>query len=164
MLSVAGGLLSIGVALGPLIGGLLIHASHNVLPAFYGAIVLLFCFVVIVSLFLPESLSQDQKLANIHAYTTQQRSGPIWAKVLTPLAPLGIFLPTKRSAEPGTGRSRMDWNLTWVAAAYASAVMVLVSRVAVLGHCSRLMDSTHRPRLITCFNTQVMPSGGQRKL
>jgi MFS family permease len=72
MLSIAGGLLSVGVALGPLIGGLLIHAFHNVLSAFYGTVVLLFCFVVIAFLLLPESLSQEHKHANTRAYAAQQ--------------------------------------------------------------------------------------------
>jgi MFS family permease len=132
MLSIAGGLLSIGGCLGPLIGGLLIHAFHNVLPAFYGAVFLLLCFVIVVFLLLPESLSQEQQLANKRAYAARQRSGSGWGKVLAPMAPLSIFLPAKYEAGPGTSRSRKDWNLTWVAIAYASAIMVLVSRITVL--------------------------------
>jgi MFS family permease len=129
MLTIAGGVLSIGMALGPMIGGLLIRTFHQVLPAFYGAIVLLLCLAVIILTLLPESLSQEQKLANRNAYAAQQQGRSVWVKVFTPLAPLSIFFPTKYDTAPGTsGQSGRDWNLTLVAVAYASAVMVLVSR------------------------------------
>jgi MFS family permease len=135
MLAVATGLVSVGMALGPIVGGLLIRASHQVLPAFYSAVILLLFFVAIVLIFLPESLSQEQKLANKIAYAARQRDGSVWARVFTFLAPLSIFFPTKSETAPGTSsQSGTDWNLTLVAVAYAIFMIILVSRATAPGH------------------------------
>jgi MFS family permease len=126
MLSMVVGILAAGVAFGPVIGGFLIGASHQLLSVFYAAVVVLACFVVFVLTWLPESLSQEQMLVNKSKYATRPPGDTIWSIFL---APLSMFLPTRFESTPGSGGQRgKDWNLTLIVITYGIVTMILVSR------------------------------------
>jgi MFS family permease len=129
--SIAMGLMSIGSASGPTLGSILIHISDQVLSVFYFAIVLyLFCAIFAWTV-LPESLPQQQMLMNRSRHA-QRREGSHSGSVFRFLVPLGMFLPAKLESIPGTSSQQRDWNLTLIASAYASTVMVLVNHIRII--------------------------------
>jgi MFS family permease len=133
MLSLAAGLISVGMAVGPTFGGLLIRATHQVLTVFYAALILyLFCIVSGWAV-LPESLSRQQTLASKERYAAaQQLAGSGWGRLFRLHASLSIFLPARAKSAPGSSdEQKMDWNLTLVAVAYASTVTALVDSMLV---------------------------------
>jgi MFS family permease len=52
-----------GIAVGPILGGLIIKASGNIMTIFYVAFVCHLGFIVFVTSFVPESLSRDRQIA-----------------------------------------------------------------------------------------------------
>ncbi|KAI9746751.1 MAG: hypothetical protein M1818_000466 [Claussenomyces sp. TS43310] len=95
-----------GVALGPLIAGLVVKATGNILPVFYisfGAHTLFMMFIVFL---LPESLTKKRQLAARErdriAREAERQAANVWSKLPASnlLAPLKILYPTGPGTSP----------------------------------------------------------------
>ena len=134
------GLLFTGTALGPSIGGLLIHFTGQVLSVFYlaGCLHLLYsCWVWFI---IPESLTKGHmELAKIryadrlHATSSDPDNGFIARFIRNSqrlfffLRPLAIFGPIEDANRNGLKGPKKDWNLTLLIAAYGFTVALMVS-------------------------------------
>lgn len=133
------GLLFVGIAVGPTIGGLLISKTGDLLSVYYLAASIHFLYLVAMLFIVPESLSKEEMTNNreAHAESTkrelerERRGGSgIWYWCWTVikrafffLKPLTVFLPKKRT---GTLKGR-NWNLTYLMISYSFVAMILVS-------------------------------------
>ena len=89
-----------GIAVGPILGGLVIKASGNIMTIFYVAFVCHLGFIVFVTSFVPESLSQDRQIAARQRYRAELAKHPrrAWTTI-TNIAnifkPLSILFPPR---------------------------------------------------------------------
>lgn len=127
------GLLFFGMSVGPLLSGFIMRATHRLFPVFYAtttidAIVALFVWFII-----PESLSVSV-MRERRAAQAQQLGTPApgvisklkrWGAMFDVVSPLAVLLP-KKVETPSKGK-RVDWNLTYLGAAYGFGTLVLVS-------------------------------------
>ena len=132
------GLLATGMALGPTIGGLLIHFSGQVLSVFYlaGSLHLMYSFLV--WFIIPESLAKGHmELAKARYAESLPRVDPnsslvvkftrIARRLFSFLRPLAILGPTKKVPGSTLKGRRKDWNLTLLAVAYGFTIALAVS-------------------------------------
>jgi MFS family permease len=140
-LSLSMGLLFVGIAIGPTIGGLLISKTGDLLIVYYLAASLHFFYLVSVLLIVPESLSKDEMVNNRAAHAEkskreleeEQRGGNgfwYWCRMGIKrafffLKPLTVFLPRKRA---GTLNGR-NWNLTYLMIAYSFVALSVVRAI-----------------------------------
>jgi MFS family permease len=93
-----------GIALSPLLAGLLVKLSGQIVIVFYVAIAVHICFIIYMTFIVPESLSkQRQEEAKKKHQLEHARSGPEWdlinsIRAMNILEPLKILYPTG----PGT--------------------------------------------------------------
>jgi len=130
------GLVYIGMAIGPALGGLLIRQSGDLLTVFYYAFGNHFIFACMVWFVVPESLAPTQLSRAKAAYNkgkTQTRRGisGIFATLTSFLAPLKLFIPVTVATGSDPLKRRKDWNLTLLAAAHGLVVMLVVSKSLV---------------------------------
>lgn len=125
------GLLFAGVAFGPTLGAVLVETTDNILSVFYLGAGGYFAYIIFLAFIVPESLSVDAREAiserrdKAREERRASREAPslTWgylaqlaSQSLIFLAPLAIFLP-RQTNEPG--KKGKDWNLTFVAIAFA---------------------------------------------
>lgn len=132
------GLIFTGVAFGPTLSSFLIRLTDNVLSVFYAATLMHILYGILVWFIIPESLTQEQMTACGIRHRDEIRKikeARIGAaagvfvrikRIFSFLSPLALFVPkTVESQNPLKGTKR-DWNLSLVAAAYGSTIMVMV--------------------------------------
>jgi MFS family permease len=94
-----------GIAVGPILGGLIIRASGNIMTIFYVAFVCHLGFIVFITSFVPESLSRDRQIAARQRLRAEMAKHPrrAWttitniANIIKPLSIL--FPPRDRTSE-----------------------------------------------------------------
>ncbi|EJD49683.1 MFS general substrate transporter [Auricularia subglabra TFB-10046 SS5] len=119
------GIFYVGFALGPLLGNLYVklHPSHTTDRVFYLSICLALVNLVILLLFVPESVSREERerrQAERQAAKEQARGQgflvSIGKSISSFFSPLGLFIPKARGGEV-TWSHYKDWNLTCLAIA-----------------------------------------------
>ncbi|KAG8832236.1 hypothetical protein FRC17_001684, partial [Serendipita sp. 399] len=133
------GLLFGGMAVGPVIGGLLITRTGNLLSVFYLSFIVHILYFFMTLTVVPESLTKEamesnRKRANPEAtdvpsdqqtwkhMNTLQRATKVFRVVFFFLTPLSVFLPQQ------VGNSqRKNWNLTLLAIAYGIVTLLIGS-------------------------------------
>ncbi|KIY72114.1 MFS general substrate transporter [Cylindrobasidium torrendii FP15055 ss-10] len=126
------GLMFTGTALGPTIGGLLIHATGNILSVFYMSTITHCFYAVMVWCIIPESLTDAQRnrsrlqYARDKALAMGQGKVKVWmSRALGFLTPLSVIMPLSvQSGNPLKSKGR-DWNLTLLAASYGLVVSLI---------------------------------------
>ncbi|KZP12568.1 MFS general substrate transporter [Athelia psychrophila] len=126
------GILFVGMALGPTLGGIMISLTGDPLIVFYVAFCLHSCYAIIVWFFMPESLSKAEMessliknkketdaLKNAQAGTAAGFTS-IMKRGLSVFSPLALLLPVRVE-----GKKYLDWNLTLVALVYGSILSIL---------------------------------------
>ncbi|THG99442.1 hypothetical protein EW145_g7263 [Phellinidium pouzarii] len=138
------GLLFIGMSLGPSIGGLFIHFTHQTLSVFYFATSIHLLYAILLWTILPESLPPRSMAANrarrarLAEEAQQTEAASVssgWCvmavlrlkKVFVFLSPLSIFAPETVDADGYSGKTRRDWSLTLVAGSYGFSALVFAS-------------------------------------
>ena len=132
------GLLSTGMALGPTLGGLLIHSTGQTLSVFYMASCLHLMYSFMVWFIIPESLTKGQMELAKTRYADSLRADPDRTsldarftrnarRLFSFLVPLAILGPTEKGPGNSLRGRRKDWNLTLLAVAYGFTVAMMVS-------------------------------------
>ncbi len=131
------GLLFTGVAIGPLLGGLLIRFTKNFIIVFYISAIIHVTYALLVWFIIPESLSKADmldararhKVANEEYLAAHAHGGVavFFKRMFSFLTPLAIFLPVRvDDGKPGKGQKR-DWNLLFIVMSYGFVVSLMVS-------------------------------------
>ncbi len=131
------GLLFIGMAFGPTLGSLILRSSQEVIYVFYFATSVHLLYTFLVWFVLPESLSPRVMTKNRVRYTREQeeartnslnasRTLVTMKRTFAFLSPLTVFAP-ETIRMPGSTKTRRDWNLTLLAAAFGFSGLVFVS-------------------------------------
>ncbi|KAJ7120490.1 major facilitator superfamily domain-containing protein [Mycena crocata] len=132
------GLVFTGIGLGPVIGGLLIRFTNNLLSVFYLAAAVHASYAILAWVLLPESLTKTQRrnaynqhIEALRVISEQERTLLFRVqRLFTFLKPLTIFFPepVERdvNANPLKGR-KWDWNLTLLALAYGCSISIMGS-------------------------------------
>ncbi|KAF9061927.1 major facilitator superfamily domain-containing protein [Rhodocollybia butyracea] len=129
------GVLFIGFAAGPTLGGLLIRFTRQTISVFYVATVVHITYVLMIWFLIPDSISprKIQRAKAQHqewlAENRRARNGggiSFWVKRLFSfLTPLSVFNAVRISENPL--KIRRDWSLVWVALSYSFTVSVMGS-------------------------------------
>lgn len=148
------GLLYIGFALGPVIGGLLLRTTGQVLSVFFLSAAIHVAYVLFVWFVVPEPLTTEQMQNSIkkheqrlyglqHAHHNY-RAATYVKRIFRFLSPLTILIPSRKDS---TGR---DWSLTLIALSYGLIYLILVRCLS-----STLMktNAPFRRTLIMQYNT-----------
>lgn len=138
MFSLSLGLMFTGIALGPTLGGLLIHVTQQVISVFYAATVIHLLYAIVVWALIPESLTSLQMATSRrkHAVEMQQdlTDTPVAVSILVRLkrmfkflSPLFVFIPEKLEKGRNVLKTqRRDWSLSLLAASYGCTMLILV--------------------------------------
>ena len=126
------GLVYIGMAIGPALGGLLIHQSGDLPAVFYYAFSNHFIFACMVWFIIPESRAPTQLArAKVAYYQNKLQAGGgiggLFTRIALFFAPLKLFIPVNVATSDSPLKRRKDWNLTLLAAAYGLVIMLMVS-------------------------------------
>lgn len=128
------------MAVGPLLGGLLIRFTGHVLSAFYVATAVHTVYALLVWVAIPESL-RKKDMAEAKAKYNEEMHDLARERDLNPtigflvklkrifsfLSPLTIFTPViERAGENPLKKPRKNWNLALMALGYGSTVSVMV--------------------------------------
>ena len=94
------GCMFLGIAVGPILGGLIIKASGNIMTIFYVAFVCHLGFIVFVTSFVPESLSEDRQFAARERHCAEllkhpRRPWTTFTDIANILKPLSILFPPR---------------------------------------------------------------------
>lgn len=131
------GLLFTGVAIGPVLGGLLIRFTGTFIVVFYTSAIIHVIYALLVWFVIPESLSKADmldararyKAANEEYFAAHAHGGVLvfFKRMFSFLTPLAIFLPVRvDGGKPGKGQ-RKDWNLLFIVSSYGFVISLLVS-------------------------------------
>ena len=136
------GVLFVGIAVGPAIGGLLISMTGDLMSVYYLAASIHSFYLVSMLFIVPESLSKEEMANNREAHAEkvklelekERRRGSgfwysCWAatrKAFFFLRPLTVFLPKERVGR----RKSKNWNLPFLMFSYSFTAMILVSASA----------------------------------
>ncbi|KAF5389821.1 hypothetical protein D9757_003673 [Collybiopsis confluens] len=131
------GLIFVGFALGPTLGGLLIRFTRQTISVFYAASCSHLIYAFMVWFIVPESNSKPKmQLARakyqeeIDLRRTREGRGPSvrTKRLFSFLSPLAVFSPVSVSETGNPLKpARRDWNLTLLALSYAFIVSVMGS-------------------------------------
>jgi MFS family permease len=130
-----------GMALGPTVGSLLIRATGFTLSVFYLATATHILYTFLVFFIIPESLTRKQMALTKEKYEAEGGAaaadrGPVSSlvklrRLFAFLSPLTIFMPYEIKGEGmdvnPLKKPKKDWNLTFMALAYASIISIAVS-------------------------------------
>lgn len=121
-----------GAALGPTIGGLLIHATGNILSVFYMSTISHCFYALMVWCIIPESLTNAQRNrsrlqhARDKALIIEQGKVKVWmSRIFGFLTPLSVIMPLSVPSGNPLKSKRTDWNLTLLAASYGLVVSLI---------------------------------------
>ncbi|KAI0047939.1 MFS general substrate transporter [Auriscalpium vulgare] len=119
------GLVSVGVASGPIIGSSILHFTKSAMAIFYVTACVHMATVLLSWIVIPESLLPSQRKASRVKHVAESAehrrkwgalAGP--ASLVTFLRPLLVFKPERvQDAAAPSGLGKRDWALTWVAVA-----------------------------------------------
>ncbi|KAG1754617.1 major facilitator superfamily domain-containing protein [Suillus lakei] len=132
--SLALGTMFLGVALGPVIGGILIRATGSTLSTFYLAATVHALHAAFMFLIIPESQSKARALGaqKRRQESLERRSGGISSatSVLKSatrfFSPLAILLPERVTVDGNPlKRSKRDWSLCLIAASYGFTMSLM---------------------------------------
>lgn len=136
MFSMNLGLLFIGFALGPTLGGLLIRFTQQTIYVFYVGALIHMLYAFMIWFIVPESNSQkkmQRARAKYQEEVEQSQRAREGASILIRgkrlfsfLTPLAVFNPVPMS-ENSLKPPRRDWSLALIALSYAFTVSVVVS-------------------------------------
>lgn len=141
VLSLSLGLLFSGMAVGPVLGGLLIRFTGHALSVFYVATAVHIVYALLIWVAIPESLTKKD-MAEAKAKYDEEMCELARERDLNPtvgflvklkrifsfLSPLAIFMPEiERADENPLKIPRRNWNLTLMAIGYGSTVSVVGS-------------------------------------
>ena len=132
------GLLATGIALGPMIGGLLVRFTGQVLSVFYLAGCLHLMYSFLVWFIIPESLAKGHmELAKASYADNLPRADPdsslvvkftrISQRLFSFLRPLAILGPIEKVSGSALKGRKKDWNLTLLAVACGFTSTLIVS-------------------------------------
>ncbi|EIW85094.1 MFS general substrate transporter [Coniophora puteana RWD-64-598 SS2] len=133
------GLMFSGMALGPLIGGILISTTGQTLSVFYLAAAVHAAYIVFINAIVPESLTPARRVAARAAHRSAALKKAAAAKIqvrsvrllsvlagilgfLTPLAVLGPITVSDKQ-----GRAKRNWSLLYLAVSYGLTVSIIAS-------------------------------------
>jgi MFS family permease len=130
------------MAVGPVLGGLLIRFTGHTLSVFYVATAVHIVYALLVWVAIPESLTKKDMAEAKAKYDEEMRESarerdfnPTVSflvklkRIFSFLSPLTIFTPEIERAEENPLKSpRRNWNLTLMAIGYGSTVSVMVCR------------------------------------
>lgn len=126
------GFLFFGFAVGPLMGGFVIHLTGTTLSVFFLATALHLFYLFFIIFFLPESLTvASARTARSRYEMDKQRSTniPVFSRVSNSVArffdALGILLPRDTVGGGPLGRRKKDWSLLFLAISYGMAANFL---------------------------------------
>ncbi|TGZ84558.1 MFS general substrate transporter [Ascodesmis nigricans] len=128
------GCLFTGIAIGPVLGGLVVEATGNILSIFYGAVLVHVLFMVYVVTVLPESISprrlQVARDRHKQEEMREEEEGEAgWRK----WHPRRMFRPLKILYPTGPGSSkRLRWNLMLLAAIDSTLFGVAMGSITVV--------------------------------
>jgi MFS family permease len=138
MFSLGLGLMFAGIAIGPTLGGLLIHVTGQVISVFYAATAIHLLYAILVWTLIPESLTSSKMAASRRKHAVEMQGeitgAPVAVSILVRikrifkfLSPLAVFVPDK----VGKGRNilhsqKRDWSLSLLAASYGFTMLILV--------------------------------------
>ena len=126
------------MAVGPVIGGLLIHTTGTIMSAFYFAFTLHGIYTIFILFLLPESLTRA-RARSARLRRTQEKADQVSGnRVLGVLktstrffSPLVVLLPEKSSDANLLKRRSRDWNLFFIAIAYGLVTSIIVSTALI---------------------------------
>ncbi|KIJ16785.1 hypothetical protein PAXINDRAFT_74219 [Paxillus involutus ATCC 200175] len=126
------GLMFTGVAIGPVVGGILIRMTGNTLSVFYFATVLQSLYILLAIFVLPESLTQARGRAARMRHKKVNHAGSsralrIFKGATNFLTPLVVLLPEHILAGNPLKRSRGDWSLFLIAVSYGLVTTIIGS-------------------------------------
>ena len=139
MFSLVLGLIFVGMAVGPLIGGITIHITGSTLSVFYLAATLHFIYIFFLILVLPESLTKVRgRNARLrHKLETEMnmnaRAGSrIVKEIARFMNALTVLLPRDTVDGNPLKRHKKNWDLFLLAVCYAMSTSVIVGVPCVL--------------------------------
>ena len=139
------GSLFAGIALGPILAGLIVKATGKVLTVFYIALALHTTVLLFLIFVLPESLTKKRQLAArekaLDTFAYDDDFGPTWFSFVTrtfrignPFAPLTVLWPTGSGTNPAVRR-----NLVLIAAVDTTMFGVAMGSMTVILLYSKYM-------------------------
>ena len=126
------GIMFLGTALGPTLGGLLIKYTGNLIIVWYLALTIHVCYACMIWFVIPESLTKEKMAESKRLYVEELSLGSgrsvSWVKrIFGFLAPLNVFLVQPKGVNPLKKMKGM-WNLPLIAVSYGLTTMLYVSR------------------------------------
>lgn len=134
MFSLALGTMFVGVALGPVIGGILIRATGSTLSTFYLAATVHALHAASMFLIIPESQTKARAFgAQKRRQASHERRNDGTLRVASVLkgamrffSPLAVLLPERISVDGNPlKRSKRDWSLCFIAASYGFTMSLM---------------------------------------
>lgn len=127
-----------GVAIGPVVGGLLIRWTGTILPVTYFASILHGVYMILALLILPESLTRAKARSASLRRKQEKLNHASGGCALGPLkgiarfiSPLVVLLPEHSSDANQLERTGSDWSLFSIAIAYGLVASVLVGPATI---------------------------------
>lgn len=140
MFSLALGTMFVGVALGPVIGGILIRATGSILSTFYLAAAVHTLHAAFTFMIIPESqtkarASGAQQRRQVSLDRRNDRTlgaTSVLKSAMRFFSPLAVLLPERISVDGNPlKRSKRDWSLCYIAASYGFTMSLMVRRYHV---------------------------------
>lgn len=132
--SLALGIMFVGVALGPVIGGILIRATGSTLSTFYLAAAVHALHAASMFLIVPESQTkarasgaQKRRQVSLDRRNDSALSvASVFKSAMKFFSPLAVLLPERISADGNPlKRSKRDWSLCFIAASYGFTMSLM---------------------------------------
>lgn len=165
-----------GVAIGPVIGGILINATGSALSPFYLALTVHALYATYIFLIVPESQTKaratgvrQRRQVSLERRHDLSRVRAILKRAIWFLSPLAVLMP-ERVVIGGNPlkRSKRDWSLFFIAASYGITATLLVGLIIFCRHLDSYTSFTtgydHIPLTIYIGNFQVVARNCKREL
>jgi hypothetical protein len=124
-----------GVALGPVIGGILIRATGSIISTFYFAATVHALHAALMFLIIPESQTkarasgaQQRRQVSLDRRNDRTlRATSVFKSAMRFFSPLAVLLPERISVDGNAlKRSKRDWSLCFIAASYGFTMSLMV--------------------------------------
>jgi hypothetical protein len=119
------GLIFTGMALGPTLGSLLIHATGRPLTVFYAAASGHLVYALLIWLLVPESRPRDEMRRSRAKYAAEAATVGFWNRAFAFLSPLAVFWPAPANKRSPL-KARRDWGLVLIAVGYGLTISIMV--------------------------------------